>query len=138
MNYFKIWFSGIFNKKADILVMLDNSYSIGRTNYNFQKEFLYQFIDKVDLKNVKLSAVSYSGFPKTEFYFKSARPKSCKYQIFLHFCFSFFIIGFSWEGLAVYFSEIFIVFKFINKISSFISLFLDNSLIKNSFNAKSL
>lgn len=58
--------------------MLDNSWSIGRTNYNFQKEFLFQLIDRLDLKNVKVSAISYSGFPKTEFYFKSPRPKTCK------------------------------------------------------------
>jgi len=58
--------------------MVDNSWSIGRTNYIFQKEFLVQLIDKLDLKNVKISAISYSGFPKTEFYFKSQNPKTCK------------------------------------------------------------
>ena len=68
--------SGIFDKRGDILVMLDNSWSIGRTNYNFQKEFLIQLIDRLDLKNVRLSAISYSGFPKTEFYFNTARPKT--------------------------------------------------------------
>ena len=71
-------FSGTFDKKSDILVLLDSSWSIGRTNYNFEKEFLLHLIQRLELDHVRLSAMSYSGFPKTEFYFKTQNPSKSK------------------------------------------------------------
>ena len=38
-----------FNQPADIMVMLDNSWSIGKTNYAFQKEFLFKFIERLGI-----------------------------------------------------------------------------------------
>ena len=65
--------------------MLDNSWSIGRTNYFFQKEFLYKFIERIDTDKVHVSAVSYSSYPKAEFYFKDralyASPKNRRKKI---------------------------------------------------------
>ena len=79
------------------MVMLDNSWSIGKTNYAFQKEFLFKFIERLgilvlygcffevvlvvfvvstsvtpwktslDPNFVKLSVVSYSGYAKERF-----------------------------------------------------------------------
>ena len=65
--------------------MLDNSWSIGRTNYFFQKEFLYKFIERIDTDKVHVSAISYSSYPKAEFYFKDralyASPKNRRKKI---------------------------------------------------------
>lgn len=77
--------------------MLDNSWSIGKTNYAFQKEFLFKFIERLgilvlygcffevvlvvfvvstsvapwktslDPNFVKLSVISYSGYAKERF-----------------------------------------------------------------------
>ena len=38
---------GYYNSSADIIVMLDNSWSIGKIGYSHQREFLIRFIERI-------------------------------------------------------------------------------------------
>ena len=110
-----------YNQSADILVMLDNSWSIGRTNYFFQKEFLYKFIERIDTDKVHLSAISYSSYPKVEFYFKNrglyASPANRRKKI---------LSKLKWRG-----GETGIVVSFLNKGVKYILYNNDTNSLKN-------
>ncbi|CAG5096343.1 Oidioi.mRNA.OKI2018_I69.XSR.g14574.t2.cds [Oikopleura dioica] len=73
-NY--INYPDIFNKKLDLVVLIDNSWSMGKTNFYYQKKFLWELTKKLDMEAVRLSVWSYSGRPRLEFTFEEKYVRS--------------------------------------------------------------
>nr|XP_014343031.1 PREDICTED: collagen alpha-6(VI) chain-like [Latimeria chalumnae] len=62
---------------ADIVFLVDGSWSIGKENFKQVQEFLYTLVDGFDigLDKIRIGLVQYSSTPRTEFYLNSYSKK---------------------------------------------------------------